>query len=83
MAKRWQKDADGILIFTGLFSVVLPALAAVCSRPRDRMQRYLEHSSASYLANIYHHLSHFRLRVKPGCPRSVDINTRVALRPTI
>jgi hypothetical protein len=40
------------------------------------MQWYLEHTSASYLANIYHHLSHFRLRVKPACPRSVDISTR-------
>ncbi|KAF8475305.1 hypothetical protein DFH94DRAFT_760562, partial [Russula ochroleuca] len=29
MAERWQKDADGILIFTGLFSAAVAALLAV------------------------------------------------------
>ncbi|KAH9995511.1 hypothetical protein BJV77DRAFT_1066231 [Russula vinacea] len=29
MVERWQKDADGILIFTGLFSAAVAALLAV------------------------------------------------------
>ncbi|KAH9972335.1 hypothetical protein BGW80DRAFT_1139832, partial [Lactifluus volemus] len=50
MTKRWQKDADGILIFTGLFSAALAALLTVSvqdlkSNPQD--------TTAFYLANIY------------------------------
>ncbi|KAH9967604.1 hypothetical protein BGW80DRAFT_1340405, partial [Lactifluus volemus] len=50
MSHRWQKDADGILIFTGLFSAALAALLTVSvqdlkSNPQD--------TTAFYLANIY------------------------------
>ncbi|KAH9959556.1 hypothetical protein BGW80DRAFT_107640 [Lactifluus volemus] len=50
MADRWQKDADSILIFTGLFSAAVAALLAVSIQdlrpnPQDTV--------AFYLANIY------------------------------
>ncbi|KAN0116053.1 hypothetical protein V8E52_006359 [Russula decolorans] len=49
-AERWQKDAQGILIFTGLFSIVVAILVTMSvqdlrPRPRD--------DSAFYLQNIY------------------------------
>ncbi|KAI0253404.1 hypothetical protein BJV78DRAFT_1351773 [Lactifluus subvellereus] len=50
MAERWQKDADGILIFTGLFSAAVAALAAVTVidlKPNS------QDTSAFYLENIY------------------------------
>ncbi|KAH9970197.1 hypothetical protein BGW80DRAFT_1461471 [Lactifluus volemus] len=50
MAKRWQKDADGILIFTGLFSAALAALAAVSVQD---LKPNPQDTSAFYLANIY------------------------------
>ncbi|KAI0253427.1 hypothetical protein BJV78DRAFT_1123163, partial [Lactifluus subvellereus] len=46
----WQKDADGILIFTGLFSAAVAALAAVTVvdlKPNS------QDTSAFYLENIY------------------------------
>ncbi|KAI0247164.1 hypothetical protein BJV78DRAFT_1133763, partial [Lactifluus subvellereus] len=50
MAERWQKDADGIIIFTGLFSAAVAALVAVTvvdlkQNPQD--------TSAFYLENMY------------------------------
>ncbi|KAH9959260.1 hypothetical protein BC827DRAFT_1110013, partial [Russula dissimulans] len=50
MAERWQKDADGLLIFTGLFSASVAQLLAVSVQdlrpdPQD--------TSAFYLENIY------------------------------
>ncbi|KAH9972357.1 hypothetical protein BGW80DRAFT_1206909, partial [Lactifluus volemus] len=50
MTHRWQKDADGILIFTGLFSAALAAFLTVSvqdlkSNPQD--------TTVFYLANIY------------------------------
>ncbi|KAH9965086.1 hypothetical protein BGW80DRAFT_1178987, partial [Lactifluus volemus] len=50
MTNRWQKDADGIIIFTGLFSAALAAFLTVSvqdlkSNPQD--------TTAFYLANIY------------------------------
>ncbi|KAH9987493.1 hypothetical protein BJV77DRAFT_1070467 [Russula vinacea] len=50
MVERWQKDADGILIFTGLFSAAVAALLAVTVmdlRPNS------QDTSAFYLGNIY------------------------------
>ncbi|KAH9987806.1 hypothetical protein BJV77DRAFT_770288 [Russula vinacea] len=50
MVDRWQKDADGILIFTGLFSAAVAALLALTVpdlRPNS------QDTSAFYLANIY------------------------------
>ncbi|KAH9956542.1 hypothetical protein BC827DRAFT_754855 [Russula dissimulans] len=47
MAERWQKDADGILIFTGLFSAAVAALLAVTipdlkANPQDTSNFYLQ-----------------------------------------
>ncbi|KAH9987491.1 hypothetical protein BJV77DRAFT_789145 [Russula vinacea] len=50
MVERWQKDADAILIFTGLFSAAVAALLAVTVmdlRPNS------QDTSAFYLGNIY------------------------------
>ncbi|KAH9989141.1 hypothetical protein BJV77DRAFT_698158 [Russula vinacea] len=50
MVERWQKDADGILIFTGLFSASVAALLSVT------VQGLIPNSqdtSAFYLGNIY------------------------------
>ncbi|KAH9965652.1 hypothetical protein BGW80DRAFT_747186 [Lactifluus volemus] len=50
IAKRWLKDVDGILVFTGFFSLVITALFAVTvqdlkENPQDR--------SAFFLENLY------------------------------
>ncbi|KAH9971352.1 hypothetical protein BGW80DRAFT_1513149 [Lactifluus volemus] len=50
MANRWQKDADGILIFTGLFSASVAALLAVSIQD---LRPNSQDTSAFYLANIY------------------------------
>ncbi|KAI0253408.1 hypothetical protein BJV78DRAFT_208802 [Lactifluus subvellereus] len=50
MAERWQKDADGILIFTGLFSAAVAALAAVTVMD---LKPNSQDTSAFYLENIY------------------------------
>ncbi|KAH9972347.1 hypothetical protein BGW80DRAFT_1315808, partial [Lactifluus volemus] len=39
MTHRWQKDADGILIFTGLFSAALAALLTVSVQDLNRIHR--------------------------------------------
>ncbi|KAI0246131.1 hypothetical protein BJV78DRAFT_1286705 [Lactifluus subvellereus] len=50
IADRWQKDADGILIFTGLFSAAVAALAAVSIQD---LRPNSQDTSAFYLENIY------------------------------
>ncbi|KAH9972292.1 hypothetical protein BGW80DRAFT_1120412, partial [Lactifluus volemus] len=50
MADRWQKDADGILIFTGLFSASLAAFLTVSIQD---LKPNSQDTSAFYLANIY------------------------------
>ncbi|KAI0253403.1 hypothetical protein BJV78DRAFT_1123172, partial [Lactifluus subvellereus] len=50
IAERWQKDADGILIFTGLFSAAVAALAAVTVMD---LKPNSQDTSAFYLGNIY------------------------------
>ncbi|KAN0105391.1 hypothetical protein V8E52_011058, partial [Russula decolorans] len=50
MVERWQKDADGILIFTGLFSAALAALLAVTVQDLRPNSKDI---SAFYLGNIY------------------------------
>ncbi|KAH9971547.1 hypothetical protein BGW80DRAFT_1320911, partial [Lactifluus volemus] len=50
MANRWQKDADGILIFTGLFSAAVAALVAISVQD---LRPNPQDTSAFYLANIY------------------------------
>ncbi|KAI0002891.1 hypothetical protein BJV74DRAFT_758743, partial [Russula compacta] len=50
MAERWQKDADGIIIFTGLFSAVVATFVAVSIqdiRPNS------QDTSAFYLREMY------------------------------
>ncbi|KAH9956666.1 hypothetical protein BGW80DRAFT_1213327, partial [Lactifluus volemus] len=50
MALRWQKDADGILIFTGLFSAALAAFLTVSVQD---LKPNPQDTTAFYLANIY------------------------------
>ncbi|KAH9987497.1 hypothetical protein BJV77DRAFT_1186770 [Russula vinacea] len=50
MVERWQKDADGILIFTGLFSAAVAALLAVTVQD---LRPNSQDTSAFYLGNIY------------------------------
>ncbi|KAI0246123.1 hypothetical protein BJV78DRAFT_1135867, partial [Lactifluus subvellereus] len=61
MAERWQKDADGILIFTGLFSAAVAALVAVSIQD---LRPNSQDTSAFYLANIY------QLLADPNVPRA-------------
>ncbi|KAH9965673.1 hypothetical protein BGW80DRAFT_1447786 [Lactifluus volemus] len=52
MTDRWQKDGDGILIFTGLFAAALAALLTVSVQ--DLRPNPQDTSAATfYLANIY------------------------------
>ncbi|KAH9983058.1 hypothetical protein BJV74DRAFT_777884, partial [Russula compacta] len=50
MVESWKGDADGILVFTGLFSAAVAALLAV-SIPN--LQQNSQDISAYYLAQIY------------------------------
>ncbi|KAF8494142.1 hypothetical protein F5888DRAFT_1617328, partial [Russula emetica] len=50
MVERWQKDAEGILIFTGLFSAAVAALLAVTVQD---LRPNSQDTSAFYLGIIY------------------------------
>ncbi|KAI0253392.1 hypothetical protein BJV78DRAFT_207892 [Lactifluus subvellereus] len=50
MTENWKADADGILVFTGLFSAAVASLAAVSVQG---LQPSSQDASAFYLANIY------------------------------
>ncbi|KAI0246407.1 hypothetical protein BJV78DRAFT_151798 [Lactifluus subvellereus] len=50
MAERWQKDAEGIIIFTGLFSAAVAALVAVTVLD---LKPSAQDTSAFYLQKIY------------------------------
>ncbi|KAI0255032.1 hypothetical protein BJV78DRAFT_1279643 [Lactifluus subvellereus] len=50
MADSWKADADGILVFTGLFSAAVAALVAVSIQD---LKSNSQDVSAFYLANIY------------------------------
>ncbi|KAH9956673.1 hypothetical protein BGW80DRAFT_1187103, partial [Lactifluus volemus] len=50
MTNRWQKDADGIIIFTGLFSAALAAFLTVSVQD---LKPNSQDTSAFYLGNIY------------------------------
>ncbi|KAI0301523.1 hypothetical protein B0F90DRAFT_1595567, partial [Multifurca ochricompacta] len=50
MAESWKADADGILVFTGLFSASVAALVAVSVQD---LKPSSQDNSAFYLANIY------------------------------
>ncbi|KAH9963420.1 hypothetical protein BGW80DRAFT_1210356, partial [Lactifluus volemus] len=72
MANRWQKDADGILIFTGLFSVAVAVLLTVSTqdlRPNSQA------TSEFYLANIY------QLLADPNISRVSILATPATLPP--
>ncbi|KAH9055326.1 hypothetical protein EDB87DRAFT_1567519, partial [Lactarius vividus] len=49
-AERWQADADGILIFTGLFSAAVATLVSVSIQD---LRPNSQDTTAFYLANIY------------------------------
>ncbi|KAF8260894.1 hypothetical protein EI94DRAFT_865695 [Lactarius quietus] len=50
MAEAWQADADGILIFTGLFSAAVASLISVSIQD---LQENPQDTSNFYLSNIY------------------------------
>ncbi|KAH9178562.1 hypothetical protein EDB89DRAFT_955399 [Lactarius sanguifluus] len=50
MVERWREDADGILIFTGLFSAALASLVSVTIQD---LRPNSQDTTAFYLANIY------------------------------
>lgn len=50
MAERWQADADGILVFTGLFSAAVATLIGISIQA---LQPNPQDTTAFYLANIY------------------------------
>ncbi|KAN0140347.1 hypothetical protein V8E53_001556, partial [Lactarius tabidus] len=50
MAENWKADADGILIFTGLFSAAVASLISVSIQD---VQRNPQDTSNFYLSNIY------------------------------
>ncbi|KAF8471355.1 hypothetical protein DFH94DRAFT_608825, partial [Russula ochroleuca] len=59
MTERWQKDADGILIFAGLFSAVVATLLSVTiSDLKPSPQPQSQGISEFYLKNICRFLSH-------------------------
>ncbi|KAH9971826.1 hypothetical protein BGW80DRAFT_1460278 [Lactifluus volemus] len=74
MAERWKKDADGILIFTGLFSAAVAALAAVSIQdlrpnPQDTV--------VFYLGNIY------QLLADPNITRTSILATPLQPPPSL
>ncbi|KAH9991666.1 hypothetical protein BJV74DRAFT_741161, partial [Russula compacta] len=50
MVERWQKDADGIIIFNGLFSAVVAALVAISVQD---LRPNSQDTSAFYLKEMY------------------------------
>ncbi|KAI0250934.1 hypothetical protein BJV78DRAFT_1127104, partial [Lactifluus subvellereus] len=66
MAERWQKDAEGILVFTGLFSAAVAALVAVTVQD---LKKNSQDTSAFYLENIY------QLLADPNVSRSSILST--------
>ncbi|KAH9011969.1 hypothetical protein EDB83DRAFT_348387 [Lactarius deliciosus] len=67
MAEGWKADADGILIFTGLFSAAVASLISVSIQdirpnPQD--------TSNFYLANIYHSLANSGSNISTSLPAS-------------
>ncbi|KAH9971429.1 hypothetical protein BGW80DRAFT_1122896, partial [Lactifluus volemus] len=67
MTHRWQKDADGILIFTGLFSAALAAFLTVSVQD---LKPNSQDTSAFYLANIY------QLLADPNISRASILSTQ-------
>ncbi|KAH9989390.1 hypothetical protein BJV74DRAFT_885207 [Russula compacta] len=68
MAERWQKDADGIIIFNGLFSAVIAALVAVSIqglRPNS------QDTSAFYLKEMCHLQANPNISRPPSAPSNI------------
>ncbi|KAN0105393.1 hypothetical protein V8E52_011060, partial [Russula decolorans] len=67
MVERWQKDAEGILFFTGLFSAAVAALLAVTVQD---LRPNSQDTSAFYLGNIYQVLADPNV-TRPSTPSPV------------
>ncbi|KAH9987584.1 hypothetical protein BJV77DRAFT_927043, partial [Russula vinacea] len=66
MVERWQKDAEGILIFTGLFSAAVAALLAVTVQD---LRPNSQDTSAFYLGNIFEVLADPNATVPSPVPK--------------
>ncbi|KAI0297591.1 hypothetical protein B0F90DRAFT_1938659 [Multifurca ochricompacta] len=66
MADSWKADADGILVFTGLFSA---AVAALISISIQDLRPNSQDTSAFYLQNIYQLLADRNTSVPPTLTR--------------
>ncbi|KAI0299125.1 hypothetical protein B0F90DRAFT_1631720 [Multifurca ochricompacta] len=65
MAESWKADADGILVFTGLFSAAVAALATLSIQD---LRPNSQDTSAYYLANIYQVLANANGSLVPSPP---------------
>ncbi|KAH9962491.1 hypothetical protein BGW80DRAFT_511664 [Lactifluus volemus] len=72
MTDRWQKDADGVLIFAGLFSAAVAALAAVSIQD---LRPNSQDTSAFYLKNI------LQLLADPNVSRASILATSIEPPP--
>ncbi|KAH9971387.1 hypothetical protein BGW80DRAFT_1322167 [Lactifluus volemus] len=72
MTERWQKDADGVLIFTGLFSAALAVLVAVSIQD---LRPSSQNVFSFYLGNIY------QLLADPNISRASILATPVQPPP--
>ncbi|KAI0301534.1 hypothetical protein B0F90DRAFT_1628611 [Multifurca ochricompacta] len=70
MANSWKADADGILIFTGLFSAAVAALVAVSIQD---LRPSSQDTSAFYLQNIYQLLASGNISQPSNIPSSLAI----------
>ncbi|KAH9989145.1 hypothetical protein BJV77DRAFT_905110, partial [Russula vinacea] len=75
MAERWQKDADGILIFAGLFSAVVATLLSVTISDLTPPQPQPQGISEFYLKNICQSLSHQNQSCDPPPSLITDSST--------
>ncbi|KAH9976505.1 hypothetical protein BJV77DRAFT_911265, partial [Russula vinacea] len=79
MVESWKGDAEGMLVFTGLFSAAVAALLAL-SVPN--IQRGSQDISAFYLAQIYQELSTQPNGSKPAIPSSLSDPNQTYTPPT-
>ncbi|KAH9011965.1 hypothetical protein EDB83DRAFT_348331 [Lactarius deliciosus] len=67
MVEGWKADADGILIFTGLFSAAVASLISVSIQD---IRQNPQDTSNFYLANIYHTLADPASNISTSLPAS-------------
>ncbi|KAN0116015.1 hypothetical protein V8E52_006321, partial [Russula decolorans] len=72
MVDRWQKEAEGILIFAGLFSAVVASLLTVTI---PDLKPNPQANSEFYLKNICQSLSHENDSCQPPFPAAADAST--------